>query len=118
VQGAGPDWVRRFNKLYETLERREMAASKDMPRWLRERGDKYNVWQRSNLWILNNAFALDKKGGINLTLIALWNGKQGDGAGGTEDMVEQAKKRAAKTIILPTEKLFGLAGEAPAKADE
>jgi hypothetical protein len=114
VQDAGPDWVQRFNNLYDKLERRELAATKDMPRWLREKGDKYNVWQRSNLWILSNAIALDRKGGgTNLTLIALWNGKQGDGAGGTEDMVEQARKRGARTNILPTETLFGLAGEQP-----
>ncbi|MDT7808656.1 MAG: hypothetical protein QOJ70_2469 [Acidobacteriota bacterium] len=31
-------------------------------------------------------------------------------AGGTEDMVEQARKRGAGPIILPTEQLFGLAG--------
>jgi tetratricopeptide (TPR) repeat protein len=111
VQGAGHDWVRRFNKLYETLERRELADSEDLPRWLREKVGGYTVWQRNNLWVLSNAIALDKKGGgTNLTLIALWNGKQGDGAGGTEDMVEQASKRGARTIILPTEQLFGLAG--------
>jgi hypothetical protein len=110
VQNAGPDWVRRFDKLYDTLERRELAVSKDLPRWLREKGDGYTIWQRSNLWMLCNAIALDTKGGgMNLTLIALWNGKPGDGAGGTEDMIEQAKKHEAKTTILPTEKLFGLA---------
>jgi len=111
VQGAGEDWVRRFNKLHTTLEKRELASSNAMPRWLREKGDEYGIWQRNNLWILSNAVALDKEGaGTNLTLIALWNGKKGDGAGGTEDMVEQAKKRGARTIILPTEKLFGLEG--------
>jgi tetratricopeptide (TPR) repeat protein len=109
VQGAGKDWVVRFNKLYNTLKWRQLSDSKELPRWLRQKGDKYGIWQRNNLWILNNAIALDKKGGgTNLTLIALWNGKAGDGAGGTEDMVEQAAKRGAATIILQTEKLFGL----------
>jgi tetratricopeptide (TPR) repeat protein len=110
VQGAGTDWVVRFNNLYNKLKWRKLSDSKELPRWLRQKGEKYNIWQRSNLWILNNAIALDKKGGgTNLTLIALWNGKAGDGAGGTEDMVAQAGKRGALTIILPTEELFGLA---------
>lgn len=108
VQGAGPEWVLRFNKLYGTLQRRELAQSAAMPRWLREK-NKYGIWQRNNLWVLSNAIALDKAGGgTNVTLIALWNGKKGDAPGGTEDMVEQSKERGARTIILPTEKLFGL----------
>jgi len=79
-----------------------------MPRWLREK-EKYGIWQRNNLWVLSNAIALDEAGGgTNVTLIALWNGKKGDAPGGTEDMVEQSKERGARTIILPTEKLFGL----------
>lgn len=110
VQGAGNNWVIRFNNLYNTLKRRELSDSEVLPRWLRQKGDEYTIWQRCNLWILNNAIALDKKGGgSNLTLIALWNGKEGDGAGGTEDMVAQAGKRGALTIPLPTEELFGLA---------
>ncbi len=109
VQDAGEGWVRRFNNLYDTLDKRELSRSNDMPRWLREKDGEYGVWQRSNLWILTNAVALDKKGGgSNLTLIALWNGKQGDGAGGTEDMTAQARKRGAQTRILPTEELFQL----------
>lgn len=111
VQDAGPDWVQRFKDLYDTLERREMAPSKDLPRWLRDRRGGYTVWQRGNLWILSNAIALDLKGGgTNLTLIALWNGKAGDGPGGTEDMVAQARRRGAHTILLNTERLFGLEG--------
>ncbi len=55
--------------------------------------------------MLHNALAY---GGSNVTLIALWNGKAGDGPGGTQDMVRQAEARGAKVIILDTEKLFGL----------
>ncbi|HMH48599.1 MAG TPA: tetratricopeptide repeat-containing protein [Candidatus Acidoferrum sp.] len=108
VQGGGPDWMLRFNTLHDARERFELSRSTELPRWLREKAG-YNIWQRSNLWILSNA--LDKaEGGSHLTLIALWNGKQGDAAGGTEDMVSQAQRRGARTIILPTEKLFGLDG--------
>jgi hypothetical protein len=41
-------------------------------------------------------------------LIALWNGEAGDGAGGTQDMVNKAKESAAKTIILSMKKIFAL----------
>ena len=108
VQGAGPEWVRRFDKLHDTLQPLVLSRSEELPRWLRDKKG-YSIWQRNNLWILSHA--LDKGGdGSHLTLIALWNGKKGDGAGGTEDMVTQARERGARTIILETEKLFGLAG--------
>ena len=93
------------NALRATLD----STGQDSPVFRSLPGLRENIWQRSNLWILSNA--LDKAGrGSHLTLLALWNGKKGDGAGGTEDMVEQARKRGARTVILPTAKLFGLAG--------
>jgi tetratricopeptide (TPR) repeat protein len=106
VQSAGPDWVLRFNTLHDARPPVVLSRSAELPRWLREK-EGYNIWQRSNLWILSNALD-EARGGSHLTLIALWNGKTGDAAGGTEDMVLQAQKRGARTIILPTEKLFGL----------
>ena len=45
-------------------------------------------------------------GGAHLTLIALWNGQAGDGPGGTADMVDKARDRGAKTIILDTNTIF------------
>jgi hypothetical protein len=35
-----------------------------------------------------------------MSLIALWDEKGGDGAGGTEHMVNQAKERGAKVIVI------------------
>ena len=43
-----------------------------------------------------------------VTLIALWDGGTGDGPGGTADLVEQAGKRGAKSVVLGTKALFGL----------
>lgn len=96
VEAAGPEWVERFYKLYGALPTRILAESKELPRWLRKKKD-YGVWQRSNLWMLHNAPVRRK---VNVTLIALWDGKGGDGPGGTEDMVRQARQRGAKVIIL------------------
>ncbi|HEX8723058.1 MAG TPA: hypothetical protein VF736_20740 [Pyrinomonadaceae bacterium] len=111
VRDAGPVWVRRFERLYDALERRVLSSSEGPPRWLREKGEGYSVWQRCNLWMLANAVALCREGGgSDLTLVALWNGSKGDGAGGTEDMIRQAEGRGARTVILHTGQLFGLGG--------
>ena len=40
-----------------------------------------------------------------MTLIALWDGKGGDGDGGTEHMVKVAKEKGAKVKIIDTNKL-------------
>jgi hypothetical protein len=118
VAPAGPEWVERFNRIYDRPlqrlkqlgdqpNRRELADSAELPRWLRGKPN-YGVWQRNNLWMLHNALAAGRD---CTTLIALWNGGKGDGPGGTEDMVEKAKARGAKFIHLDTRKLFGLPGD-------
>lgn len=106
VQDAGSEWVERFNRLSKKHpEARVLAMTKDLPRWLRSQPEGY-LWQRNNLWMLHNALADEKK---YLTLIALWDGKdEGDGPGGTADLVRQARQRGAKAEILDTKKLFGL----------
>ena len=59
----------------------------------------------NNLWMLFNALA---KNPSSITLIALWNGEEGDGPGGTGDLVEQTKQRGHKTIVLPAKNLAKL----------
>ena len=81
-----------------------LATSEDLPGWLAEKRD-YNIWQRNNLWMLHNTLA---EGGENVTLLALWNGQKGDGPGGTSDLVERARDRHARTVILDTQRLFGV----------
>jgi hypothetical protein len=105
VRAAGPQWIDRFDDLYERLPRRQMGESKELPRWLQNKSD-YSIWQRNNLWMLYNAMA---RGSRYVTLIALWDGGTGDGPGGTQDMVDQANESGAKTIILETRKIFELA---------
>ena len=47
--------------------------------------------------MLNEALAA---GARNVTvLLALWNGKQGDGPGGTADMISIARGRGAETTV-------------------
>jgi hypothetical protein len=102
VADGGPDWVERFNRLYDKTKPKILSDSDRLPRWLRTKKD-YNIWQRSNLWMLHNALFISQD---HLSLIALWNGATGDGPGGTEDMVERAKDRGATFIHLDAKKLL------------
>jgi len=104
VAKAGGIWVERFYRLYPRDARpapRILSASKQMPRWLRDKPD-YGPWQRNNAWMLCNAlvFGVEK-----IRLIALWDGLSGDGAGGTADMVQLARSRGIEVIHLDTRKL-------------
>jgi hypothetical protein len=101
VADGGPDWVKRFKRLFEQMQPEILSDSGELPRWLRAKKD-YSIWQRSNLWMLHSALAISND---NLTLIALWNGEVGDGPGGTEDMVQRAKDRGATFIHLNARKL-------------
>ena len=103
VAGA-PDWVERFRKIEKHAKPRLLCKEGRLPSWLAKREENY-VWVRNNLWTLYNALA---HGGSNVTLIALWNGETGDGPGGTAHMVQEAKARGAKVVILDTRTLFDL----------
>jgi hypothetical protein len=105
VQDGGPAWVERFDRLWRTLPLRVLGNSQgslDLPRWLRPARD-YSVWERNNRWTLANALVY---GAQNVTLLALWNGEAGDGPGGSKDMVETAKARGAKVVVLDAAKLI------------
>ena len=104
VAPAGPQWVERFHQLQTKLPTRQLAENEDAPAWLQDK-PHYSIWQRNNLWMLYNALTDGKD---NMTLIALWDGKAGDGPGGTEDLVRQANARGAKVIILNTKEIFDL----------
>jgi Tetratricopeptide Repeats-Sensor len=101
VADGGPDWVERFYRLYDKLKAKVLSDSDRLPRWLRAK-QEYNIWQRSNLWMLHNALFLSRD---HLTLIALWNGASGDGPGGTEDMVQRAQDRGAMFVHLDAREL-------------
>lgn len=102
VADAGPEWVRRFDRLHEALPVRVLGEGTELPRWLRgaAKAAEYSVWQRTNLWMLETALEAAPDAG-RLTLVALWDGQAGDGPGGTAHMIESARARGARTIILP-----------------
>lgn len=104
VAHGGSDWVRRFNDLITKLgpEVQVLQPSKELPRWMREMPG-YDVWQRTNIWLLNEAIAT---GCDAMTLVALWDGKSGDGPGGTKHMAELAAQRGITVQLLLTSAIF------------
>ncbi|HKP12067.1 MAG TPA: hypothetical protein VJZ91_08160, partial [Blastocatellia bacterium] len=121
VQKAGPQWVERFWKLYNERHAQnqvrvlsEAADVQDeqeyMPAWLRTKPE-YDIWQRNNLWMLFNALEEGcdpKTGDPNVALIALWDGKGGDGPGGTGHLVKKIEDLGATSEVINTKETFGL----------
>jgi hypothetical protein len=88
VAPSGESWIIRFQALIARLEpaRIEVLAESDsLPAWMGVRPE-YDVWQRTNLWLAQEAIASASQ----RTLLALWDGKSGDGPGGTQHLVEIA----------------------------
>ena len=106
VAHGSPEWVKRFNGLMARLDGKNevqvLGSTKELPGWMRNPAG-YDVWQRTNVWLLEEAFASKAR---NLSLVALWDGKGADGAGGTKDLVELARKHGVSVEILDTTVLF------------
>jgi hypothetical protein len=96
VAFAGISWIERFDNLYKKLPHPVLTDQKELPKWLQKKPG-YDIWSRNNLWELNSALV---NGGMNMTLIALWDGKGGDGPGGSAHMVKIANESGAKTIVI------------------
>ena len=92
VADGGEEWARRFEWLCAKFPVHILAEDVDTA---------LNVWQRTNHWMLETAIS---DPGSSLTVMALWDGDEGDGQGGTRDMVDRAKAAGASTVrIDPTE---------------
>jgi hypothetical protein len=86
VADGGQAWVDRYRSLCAEFPVRVLEP---------EVNSADNVFQQTNRWMLDTALALD---GGQLTLIALWDGADGDGAGGTGDMVRRAEEAGARIV--------------------
>ncbi len=62
-----------------------------------------NPFELCNCWLLDSALA---QGAKHLAFICLWNGDDGDAAGGTAHMVKEVKRRAGQVIWLDTRRLW------------
>lgn len=100
VNDGGPAWTERYRRLVQRVPPGILGESPELPSWIGDRRD-YSIWNRNNLWTLHTALA---EANVDVTLIVLWDGKGGDGPGGTADMVALAEKRGVKIVrIDPTE---------------
>lgn len=106
VAHGGSEWIARFDALMKSHpgknEVQVLGPDKKLPNWMREPAG-YDIWQRTNIWLLEEALA---SAAPDLTLIALWDGKSGDGPGGTKDLVDTARNRGVNTKLLDTTVVF------------
>ena len=88
----GTDWVKRFRRLWRetTQEDREVMG---LPR-------KDEAYSTCNTRIIERAREHGR-----FHLIALWDGKGGDGLGGTADLIKQAETQSGKADIIAPGKL-------------
>jgi hypothetical protein len=102
VEPGGADWVRRNRALVERLGPANVHVMGNGDCLVE--GPTENVWQRVNFWMVEQAVALAPE----RTLIALWDGKGGDGPGGTEHFVKTAPGYGIR--VAPVIAMQGLLG--------
>lgn len=98
VSFAGPSWVERFNRLKAHPDTVVLV----MPEELGPLPEDDNPYVRNNLWQLHTALG---HGAEKVRLIALWDGKAGDGPGGTQNMIETVRELSGQAHILDIGKL-------------
>ncbi|MDB5555666.1 MAG: hypothetical protein JWL86_5650 [Rhizobium sp.] len=104
VSGGGPEWVEKFNTLMNSNPPIVFSDSTDLPVWAKKISN-YGVYQRGNIFMMAKALLAPN---ADVTLLALWNGKAGDGPGGTADMIDLAEAQGAKALVQDSNALFGL----------
>ena len=62
-----------------------------------------NPYERNNLWMLESAARF---GGSRIAFITLWNGQGGDGPGGTQHFMDEARRETERIYWLDTTKLW------------
>ena len=110
VAPAGPGWVKRYHALLERTAPDRLHVMDDRDGWIEGATD--NVWQRANLWMIEKASALAPE----RALLALWDGKTGDGPGGTEHFLQVA--RQCNVRILPVIPMEAISADARAAHGE
>ena len=104
VSEAGESWVRRFEALVERGGPNNIRVLAATATTLIESQDvEPGVWERANLWMLEEARSLAQE----RTLLALWDGKGGDGPGGTEHLVRSAPAYGVQVApLIEPQRLF------------
>lgn len=94
---AGDDWIERFQRILDHPQ----VEIRLQPEELGAVPPDENPFERNNRWTLESSlrYGIDK-----LRLIVLWDGKGGDGQGGTFDMVKQVRQLGGTVEHLDTTK--------------
>ena len=93
--------------------RRFSPAASRSPGWLQHRRILLDLAAEQSLDAQRSA----RRRSTEPDVLALWNGKQGDGPGGTADMIEIARARGAETRVLDTNAVFGAGSQAGRRDD-
>jgi hypothetical protein len=98
VDFAGAGWRNRYFAAKST------ATLHVMPDELGPARAGENPYARNNLWMLDRAARF---GDNSIAFIALWNGEGGDGPGGTQHFMDEARRKTNRIYWLDTKKLWG-----------
>jgi tetratricopeptide (TPR) repeat protein len=97
VAFAGPHWVERYYRL------KARTALLIQPDELGPVPADADAYERNNLWQLYTALSF---GPERVRFIALWDGQGGEGAGGTQHMVETVHRHSGLAYVLDTKSLW------------
>ena len=98
VKGAVGDWANRFDRLWGTARAGHRLV---MPKETGSDDADENLFTRHNRWMMQVASQL----GTNIHLIALWDGMEGDGCGGTATMVRDARRMELEITYIDAQHL-------------
>lgn len=98
VNFAGDQWRDR----YYGVKNHGHTTLLVMPDELGELPVRANAYERNNLWQLYSALSW---GAEKVHFLCLWNGKGGDGPGGTKHMHDEVLKRSGKVFVIDTNTL-------------
>jgi hypothetical protein len=90
----------RWRRYYDAVRADEDAEFRLMPEELGSTPEGMDIYARCNGWLMHTALSC---GGTRVSFLALWDGRVGDGPGGTEHMVELMRRQTGRrpTIIDP-----------------
>lgn len=91
VAGADPSWIDTFRAMLQRTPSWDAAQ-------IGVAADDEQLYARTNTWMLEVAAA--QQGDDPAHVLALWDGKRGDGPGGSEDLVTQAERRGMVVEIV------------------
>jgi hypothetical protein len=97
VDFAGSNWHDRY------LAIKSRATLHIAPGELGPLPEGENAFERNNQWMLASAARF---GGDRLAFVSLWNGQGGDGPGGAQHLMEEARRKTSRIYWLNTGKLW------------